>query len=195
MSLIGRGAVGLGGAALLAVLLATILPISGPCAAASAAPAPNAARLATLQARLEGPELVRVYGGFGRLEVRDVHLASEGVSWGRVTSWSDPNWREPPQLVAWPDVERIQQFRSRAGSTARMGGLIGVGTGLLFALAVQQLVNPGESPDGKDDAAGYLYFGLSFGAAGAGIGAVYGTLSKEWVTLYDANPAGAGRGR
>jgi hypothetical protein len=177
------------GASVVAILLATGFLLGIPSGEAVGAASPDAASLAVLRSRLAGAKLVRVHSSLGLLDVHRVHLGAERVSWERVVSWSVAEPEKAPYLVTWPEVQRIQRFRTDAGKGAALGGLVGGIVGIVFATALNSSGVLGETDDLVDPMV-IVSTGVAFIAVGVGIGAGLGSLSKSWVTVYDANPAG-----
>jgi len=108
------------------LLAAALVP-----AAALAAPAPDAAQVATL-ARAIGRHAIRVQVGGERYEIDRAVIDTAGVSFDPATQSTRGRWRggekvPPPPLaspLAWAQVEQLDVPRSGFARGAAIGGLV-----------------------------------------------------------------------
>ena len=84
--------------------------------------------------------------------------------------------------VSLRDVRELQVARgSNAGNGATIGGVVGLALGIAAVIVASS--DPWTTPSGGQAIAGMLVFT----AAGAGIGALAGSASTHWQTVYGAD--------
>lgn len=167
-------------------------------AAAGAAPAEAASgagrdpRIQRLEERIFEEDRIRVHSGGQLLEVRSPVFADGRLSYsdarlpagerrgsdgGRIGAPVDP--------IPLEAIERVQVRRSNAGR----GSLIGLGIGTALGLFYVASTSGDEWFGPSDTGEGILMVG-SMAASGAAWGALIGSLSKGWRTVYERPSAG-----
>jgi hypothetical protein len=138
-----------------------------------------------LSSRINGQALIRVSGRWGTRYLVGPHLSGRSLAFEAM---------EPPDSAAahlmLDSVDRIQVRGNAAGS----GALIGAGIGLLGGLATGIGLTSSLCNDGlgcSNAGGGTAVIALVSTAGGALLGALIGSASKRWKTIYpDEEPSG-----
>lgn len=152
---------------------------------ASAAAAPDAAELSSLQASLSSARTVRVTGTFGTRVLRDIRLDAHGVSsarWGPGTVLrpalivGEGVVPAPPPPVAWDQISKIEVGQALTAKGAGTGMVLGalVGAGVWWILPL--------GPDG-DRGPAIVLIGVP-AAAGTLLGGLLGSHSYGWRAVH-----------
>ena len=139
-----------------------------------------------LSSRINGQALIRVGGQWGTRYLVHPHLSGRSLAFEAM---------EPPDSVATQlvldGVDRIQVRRNAAGT----GALIGAGIGLMGGLATGIGLTSTLCNDGlgcSNAGGGTAFIALVSTAGGALLGALIGSASKRWQTIYPSDPQPSG---
>lgn len=172
-----RGARAAATATLVAVALACTRPVPGRAAVAP----PDSARLLGLRAACDSVQQVRITTERSIFIARRPDATAEGIllpkSGGRPALVVTGNPSEPPHLLKWSEIDRVDAERSRI----LRGTLIGAGVGL----AVTGLVVAQRGPDLEEEGDhGVVGLGLVFTAILTGLGFALGASNPALTQLY-----------
>ena len=148
------------------------------------------------QKRLTSESTVRLTGEFGRFTGKLDRWAPDSLA-GFDT---DPDWAgaAPARAVHWSEVSRVDVRANNVGRGATVGAASGALLGLVIAASAQSVSSPFTTANGSSDGSVTLtYLGAATGGAliGAGLGALIGSVSHRWVSLYERPAASGGAPR
>lgn len=139
-----------------------------------------------LSSRINGQALIRVSGQWGTRYLVRPHLSGRTLAFAAM---------DPPDSAAAPllldSVDRIQVRGNAAGT----GVLIGAGIGLVGGLATGIGLTSSLCNDGlgcSNAGGGTAFIALVSTAGGALLGALIGSASKRWQTIYPNDQQSSG---
>lgn len=146
-------------------------------AAAAGAQTPES----TLSTRINGQALIRVSGRWGSRLLVQPRLSGGALTYAAT---------EPADSLASPlrldSVERIQVRGSAAGTGALIGAIGGLVGGMALSIGVTStLCNDGGCSNQAGGTAGIAIVSTMGGAL---LGALIGSVSRKWQTIYSTNP-------
>lgn len=135
-----------------------------------------------LSDRINGAALIRVSGRWGTRYLVQPHFSGGALTFAQI---------EPPDSVPTPlrldGVERIQVRGSAAGTGALIGAGIGFAGGLAAGIGLTSaLCNDGLGC--SNEGGGTALVVLVSTAGGALLGALIGSVSRKWETIYSSKP-------
>lgn len=129
--------------------------------------------------RINGQDLLRIQGDFGRFQGHVSQTGPRGLD-GLRTHPTEGAAAAPPGLVTWDRIDRVERRVGSSGWGALVGGLVLGSIGALAGSVSASFDNP-------DLASGEAAIGAGVGAAiGAGLGALIGAAIPRWHVEYEA---------
>jgi len=167
--------------------------VAAAAGTSAAAVAPDSAARAALQARIRRLGDVRIVGSAGTVRLLVPEVRDDGLHmrrpWKppRAALFVSPDVPAPPrpvEFVPWSEISEVQVRRSRPGRGALMGAAFGAGLSLMLAAMDRDKIT-----EAWDQAAPVVFAGGAIVVgAGAAIGALLGSVSEDWRTVYPAPP-------
>ena len=154
-------------------------------AAGQAAPHPRP-DTSWLSSRINGAALIRVSGSWGTRYLVQPQLSGRSFAYAAI---------EPDSLTAPLMLDSIERIQVR-GNAAGKGALIGAGIGFVGGLASMTAMTSALCHDGlgcSNEGGGTAMVTLATTVGGALLGALIGSVTKRWVTVYPEDTrAGSG---
>ncbi len=157
-----------------------ILLLQAPSTAPIAPPALDSATTARLRARLAGQTEIRVTIERDMVELTAPVFLDSAIAYRR--AWSTRREGRDTSLANPLPVAQVSsiQVRGKLIWQPMLGGALSLGVSVLATTLLNNLLTEGNDADGAT-VARLTLMGLGIGAA---LGAVQGTLSERWITIY-----------